>query len=84
MAEITTKAKQAANPWTINKKIRLDKNPNSKFVLAGVNGRVYQVPRGKEVEVPLPIYEQLIKQIDASDALDEMRDKIAKEAKEAE
>lgn len=75
-----TKATKTPNRWATKKKIRLDRDPNSKFVLAGVNGRMYQVPCGKEVEVPLPIYEQLIKQIEAKDALEEMRNKIAKDS----
>lgn len=80
MSETSTKTAKVTNPWTIKKKIRLDRDPNNKSVLAGVNGRMYQVPCGKEVEVPLPIYEQLVKQIKAKDALEEMRDKIAKES----
>ncbi len=74
------KAKPIADPWTIMKKIRLDKDPNAKSVLAGVNGRMYQVPCGKEVEVPLPIYEQLERQREAKYKLDDLRDEIAKDA----
>ncbi len=80
MTDTNTKPAKANNPWMIKKKIRLDRDPNAKSVLAGVNGRVYQVPCGKEVEVPLPIYEQLIKQQKAKDALEEVRDRIAKES----
>ena len=29
------------------------------FILVGVNGRKYQVPRGKNVTVPLPLYERI-------------------------
>lgn len=48
------------------------------FYLVGVNGKRYQVPRGKQIEVPLPIYERLMimlemeqKAIDARKAVDE-------------
>ena len=81
MAE-TNKAVQAADPWKEMKKIYVRREGNAKSVLAGVNGRRYQVPCNKETEVPLPIYEQLKKREAALDKLDEIRDGIAKEAKE--
>ena len=72
MAE-TNKAVQAADPWKEMKKIYVRREGNAKSVLAGCN---------KETEVPLPIYEQLKKREAALDKLDEIRDGIAKEAKE--
>lgn len=64
--------------WSIKKTIRLPRKSagEQNFEYAGVNGKVYQVPCGKEVEVPLPIYEQLVKRQAAVDALEDMRSNI--------
>lgn len=72
------------NPWAVKKKIRLDKSlgGDKKSVYVAVNGRAYNVPTGKEWEVPLPIYEQLKRMELQMDMLDDVRDDIAKEAKE--
>ena len=67
--------------WKVMKKIYVRKDGNAKNVLAGVNGRMFQVPVNKEVEVPLPIYEQLKKREETLDRLEESRDGIAEEAK---
>lgn len=70
MAEVKTKA--------VMKKIRLPrKGANDKnFELVGVNGKMYQVPCGKEVEVPLPVYEILLRQQAARDALIDVQENI--------
>lgn len=78
----TNKTAQGTDPWKKMKKIYVRREGNAKSVLAGVNGRMYQVPCNKETEVPLPIYEQLKKREASLDKLDEIRDGIAKEAKE--
>ena len=72
------------NPWAVKKKIRLDKSlgGDKKSVYVAVNGRAYNVPTGKEWEVPQPIYEQLKRMEVQMDMLDDVRDDIAKEAKE--
>lgn len=73
MAEVKTKA--------VMKKIRLPrKGANDKnFELVGVNGKMYQVPCGKEVEVPLPVYEILLRQQAARDALIDVQENIPNE-----
>ena len=72
------------NLWAVKKKIRLDKRlgGDKKSVYVAVNGRAYTVPTGKEWEVPQPIYEQLKRMEVQMDMLDDVRDDIAKEAKE--
>lgn len=72
------------NLWAVKKKIRLDKSlgGDKKSVYVAVNGRAYNVPTGKEWEVPQPIYEQLKRMEVQMDMLDDVRDDIAKEAKE--
>lgn len=80
----TNKTAKVADPWLTKKKIRIRKEGTSKSVLAGVNGRMYQIPVNKEVEVPLPIYERLVMREDMLDTLEEIREGIAKEAKESQ
>jgi hypothetical protein len=88
--EVETKTEAAKKPakeqnlWAVKKKIRLDKSlgGDKKSVYVAVNGRAYNVPTGKEWEVPQPIYEQLKRMEVQMDMLDDVRDDIAKEAKE--
>ena len=82
--EAAKKPAKEQNPWAVKKKIRLDKSlgGDKKSVYVAVNGRAYNVPTGKEWEVPLPIYEQLKRMEIQMDQLDDVRDDIAKEAKE--
>lgn len=88
--EVETKTDAAKKPvkeqnlWAVKKKIRLDKSlgGDKKSVYVAVNGRAYNVPTGKEWEVPQPIYEQLKRMEVQMDMLDDVRDDIAKEAKE--
>lgn len=83
-AETPKKPAKEQNHWAVKKKIRLDKSlgGDKKSVYVAVNGRAYNVPTGKEWEVPLPIYEQLKRMEVQMDMLDDVRDDIAKEAKE--
>lgn len=73
MAEFKTKP--------ITKKIRLPRKGanDANFELVGVNGKMYQVPCGKEVEVPLPVYEILMRQQAARDALMDVQEAIPNE-----
>lgn len=82
--ETPKKPAKEQNPWAVKKKIRLDKSlgGDKKSVYVAVNGRAYNVPTGKEWEVPLPIYEQLKHMEVQMDMLDDVRGDIAKEAKE--
>lgn len=52
---------EAMDPWQIMKTVHLPRasQGEDKFLYVGVNGRGMQVPKGKTVEVPLPIYDRI-------------------------
>lgn len=65
MAEAVKKADEEAvevSPWDVKKTIFLhrgqENEEQSRFV--AVNGRTFMVPKGKDVQVPLPVYEVLM------------------------
>lgn len=70
-----------SSAWSVKKKIRLPRKgantDNSEFV--GVNGKNFKVPCGKETEVPLPVYEVLIRQQQYRDALIDVQESIPNE-----
>lgn len=49
------------------------------FELVGLNGKMWQVPCGKTVQVPKPVYELLMRQQEARDILMDMQEKIPNE-----
>lgn len=53
-----------------------------KFVMVGVNGRRYQVPRGKQVEVPLPLYERIMIMLEMENKAIEYQEKLRQDAEE--
>lgn len=59
MAEIK---KTPADPWQEKRTVFLSRpiGGEQKHVVVGVNGRLFKVPRGKSVEVPLPLYERIV------------------------
>lgn len=63
------------------KQIRLPRKGagDDNFELVGLNGKMWQIPCGKSVEVPLPIYELLIRQQNARDALLDIQESIPNE-----
>ena len=71
-------AKKSTDPWKVMKTIRLPRKPKGEgnFEFVGVNGRQYQVPCGKDVEVPLPIYKRLMIMLDARDKVEDDRAEI--------
>lgn len=81
-----TKPAKAANknPWTQMVPICLDTSMggSEKYVIAGVNGRVYQVPVGMDIEVPMPIAEALKRMKRSMQELNSVRAQIAKENKD--
>lgn len=89
-------AKQAAKPmkgkpkisdaWEQKRTVFLPRamGREQKFLLVGVNGRRYQVPRGKPVEVPLPLAERIEIMLDAEERAIKARDAWDAEAEEAE
>ncbi len=65
----------------VMKKIRLPRKgvKEDNFELVGLNGKMYQVPCGKEVEVIEPVYELLIRQQAARDALLDVQESMPNE-----
>lgn len=51
-----------ADVWNEMVEVRLPKAPKTEqnFQFVGVNGRTFQVPKGKSVTVPKPVYEVLM------------------------
>ena len=72
-------AKLTKQPET--KKIRLPRKGanDDNFELVGLNGKMWQIPCGKEVEVPMPVYELLMRQQTARDALLDVQESIPNE-----
>ena len=62
---MATKADMAAevqrDPWETMMPVHLPRatQGEDKYLYVGVNGRGMQIPKGKQVEVPLPIYERI-------------------------
>lgn len=54
------------------------------FVLVGVNGQQWQVPRGKAVEVPKPLYERLQIMLDQEEMAHRERERVTQKAYEEE
>ena len=76
MSEVKTSMKPKQNdPWQVMQKVRLPRKPHGEegFEFVGVNGKQYQVPCGKEVEVPLPIYKRLQIMLEAREKLEDDR-----------
>lgn len=51
----------ANDPWQEKREVFLPYAPkgDEQFVFVSVNGRKYQVPRGRSVTLPLPLYERI-------------------------
>ena len=83
MAETNlTKTKAPADPWQEMRPVFLSRpiGGEQKHVVVGVNGRLYKVPRGKQVDVPLPLYERLMIMLENEAAAQAYRDKLPKDA----
>ncbi len=72
----------ARSPWQEMKSISLPRGKvdDARSEYVSVNGKSYQIPCGKTVEVPLPIYEVLMRKDEALDELEDYRDSISKES----
>lgn len=72
MAETVKKTK----PETV--KIRLPRRPagEAQYEVIGLNGKLYQIPCGKEVEIPVSVHELLLRQQAARDALIDVQEEI--------
>lgn len=64
------KSEAAHDPWKEMRTITLPRGQSQEqqFRFVCVNGRSYQVPKGKAVEVPLPIYQCLMESQAAEEA----------------
>lgn len=78
------KHKKKVDPFKQMVPIYLDKSLGgaANYVYAGVNGHVYQVPTGMDIEVPKPIYQVLMDMRANVRVLDGVRAQIAKENRE--
>lgn len=65
--------KAVASEWDKKVKIRIPKatDGDSNYIIASVNGRVFKVKRGTDVEVPAPIAEVIENSFKAQEAADE-------------
>lgn len=70
------------DPWKVKKTILLPRARagEQKHVLVGVNGQQWQVPRGKPVEVPEPIYERLMIMLEGEMAAQAYMEQIPSES----
>ena len=80
-AETEAKAKKAAAKKPETKTVRLPRKGagEDNYELVGLNGKMWQFPCGKEVEVPAPVYELLIRQQAARDTLLDVQEDIPNE-----
>lgn len=78
------KPKKKVDPFKQMVPIYLDKSMggDANYVYAGVNGHVYQVPTGMDIEVPKPIYQVLMDMRANIRVLDGVRAQIAKDNRE--
>lgn len=62
---------ETVNPWQEKRKVFIPKysRGEQETRLVSVNGRDYFVPKGREVDVPLPVYEVLMNSEDMRKAL---------------
>lgn len=70
------------DPWKEKREIFLPyaTKGEEQFILVGVNGRKYQVPRGKNVTLPLPLYERIQIMLEANARTVEYRESLPNEA----
>lgn len=75
-----------SNAWNEMRTVFLPRamGREQKFLLVGVNGRRYQIPRGKPVEVPLPLAERIEIMQNAEERAIKARDAWDAEAEAAE
>ena len=72
--------------WEQKKTVYLDRAKGENAVqteLVSVNGRDFYVPRGKDVDVPLPVYNAIMRSREAQNRYDAKCEALARAAKEA-
>lgn len=79
------KAAKAMNVWEEKKNIILPKAPKGEepYVYVCINGHSFQVPRGKPVDVPKPVYERLMIAQEAEYKAERYAEAVEKANKEA-
>lgn len=67
VVEAAAPVAEAYDPWKDMRSILIPRagGNEQQFQFCAVNGRTFQVPRGKMTEVPLPIYECLMEAMTA-------------------
>ena len=72
------KKTEADKKWGEMRTIQLPKASKSEqnFQFVAVNGRTFQVPKGKPVEVPRPVYEVLMNSLYAEEKADEYENQL--------
>lgn len=77
-------APKVSDAWEQMRTITLVRAPmhEQNFVLVGVNGKRYQVPRGKQVEVPLPLYERLVIMQEQEERAYQLRRRVEEDVRE--
>lgn len=73
MAETKTK------PTMIKVRLPRKGSGEDNFEVVGLNGKMWQVPCGKEVEVPAPVHELLMRMLEARDTLIDVQEAIPNE-----
>lgn len=74
----SSKKTEADKIWEEKMTIQLPRAPKTEqnFQFVAVNGRTFQVPRGKAVEVPKPVYEVLMNSHYAAEKAEEYENEL--------
>lgn len=72
------------DPWKDMRSVFIPRamGGEQKYVMVGVNGRRYQVPRGKTVKVPYPLYERIQIMLEGEMQALEFAEKLRRDAEE--
>lgn len=83
---VAAKAPVTSNAWKEMRTIFLPRAHagEENFVMVGVNGQQWKVPRGKSVEVPLPLFERLEIMLDQEEKAFNQRQRMNEEAERAQ
>lgn len=86
MAAMTVKAPVTSNAWKEKRTIFLPRAHagEENFVLVGVNGQQWKVPRGVPVEVPVPLHERLEIMLDQEEKAYKYRMELQEKAEETQ
>lgn len=77
--EVTKEVLTNEDPWKQMVTIRLPKleNGESNYLIASVNGKVFKIQRGVEVDVPAPIASVIRRSYEAQDYADAYLEKVS-------